>query len=124
MHAAWVELDYQRLGHMVRARRNELRMTQREAAVAADMADQTWANVERGERVSERTVAAVDGAVRWEPGSAQDVLQGGEPRPLPDTRQPGAVSIDDVLSALDRMEQRINDRITALENEIRERNGA
>lgn len=62
---------------MVRARRLALRKTQRQLAVAAGVSDQTWVNIEKGERVSDRSLYAIDEALGWTSGSAWRVLEGG-----------------------------------------------
>jgi transcriptional regulator with XRE-family HTH domain len=74
-----VRHDLARLGRRVRQRRYELGLTQRDAAVAGRVSDQTWVNVERGTKVSDRTLASVERSLRWQPGSAQAVAEGGEP---------------------------------------------
>lgn len=66
--------------------------------MAADIANQTWINVEQGEPVKEHTLAGVDVAMRWEPGSAKDVLAGGEPRERSEGDEPK-------LSMLERIER-------------------
>jgi transcriptional regulator with XRE-family HTH domain len=63
----------------VRQRRLELGLTQREAALTAKVSDTTWLTVERGEKVSGRTLAGVERALRWRMGSAAAVADGREP---------------------------------------------
>src|SRR5690606_25200823 len=74
-----VRHDLARLGSRVRQRRLELGLTQRDAAMAAGVSDQTWLNVERGTKVRDRTLVGVDRALGWQAGSAQRVAEGGEP---------------------------------------------
>lgn len=60
----------------------ELGLSQRDAAFAAGVSDTTWLAVEKGERVSERTLIGVERALKWAPGSADAVLAGDEPHEL------------------------------------------
>ena len=74
-----VRHDLAHLGSRVRQRRLELGLTQREASQAAGVSDSTWLAVESGTKVSDRTLAGVERAMRWQAGSADDVAAGGEP---------------------------------------------
>jgi hypothetical protein len=47
------------------------------------MSEQTWLNIEHGRHAADRKIAGVDNAMRWSAGSAQGVLDGGEPTELP-----------------------------------------
>lgn len=53
------------------------------------MADQTWLNIEHGRKAAPRKIAGVDDAMRWATGSAQRVLDGGEPTELPAANDEG-----------------------------------
>ena len=75
----------QRLGDSVLARRLELGFSSRGAlASAADLSVRTLDQVENGGRPSyaAKTLIALDKALEWAPGSAQAILDGGEPTPL------------------------------------------
>lgn len=74
-----VRHDLARLASRVRQRRLELGLTQRDASIAAGVSDQTWVNVERGDKVSDRTLAGVERALGWQAGAAAGVAAGGEP---------------------------------------------
>lgn len=76
--------ETRRLGELVRDRREALDLTQRDAEIAAKVSHQTWWQVENGRGASPRTLRAVDRALRWRTGSAQDVLKGGDPVEDPD----------------------------------------
>ena len=73
--------DPARLARIARDRRNELGLTQAQAADLAGVSDQTWLTLENGRNVSRRTLSGVDQALRWRPGSARKVLVGGDPTP-------------------------------------------
>lgn len=104
-----VGTDSARLGGHVRARRNALGLTQREAAVKAGIATQTWINVEQGEKVKERTLVKVDTAMRWTPGSAAAVLRGGEPT-IDDSVAPSAAEEIAALRAeLEKLRGKVED---------------
>ena len=85
MHAWPVEASRQRLGDKVRARRKQFRprLTQAAAAARAGISDTTWLKVENGQVVSDDTYVVVEQVIRWQAGSAQIVLEGGEPIELP-----------------------------------------
>jgi transcriptional regulator with XRE-family HTH domain len=72
--------DRKRLAAYVLARRLELGYkTQRELAAAMHISERTVGKAENGEVVSASTIAALDNALGWEPGSAARVLDGGLP---------------------------------------------
>ena len=77
--------DWKRLGKFVVSRRVALGMKDRreleQATMAAGMkiTDRTLGSLERGHSVSGSTLAAVELALNWEPGSAERILLGGEP---------------------------------------------
>ena len=96
--------DPARLARIARDRRNELGLTQRQAADAAGVSDQTWLTLENGRTVSRRTLAGVDEAMQWEPGSARAVLMGGDPTPI-------GASISAAAAEADRLLQVIEERL-------------
>lgn len=73
------------LGDAVRERRLRLGFTQRQAAEACGMSDRTFIRIEKGTGPVARdlTLSRLDEGLEWEPGSAQRVLDGGEPTPNP-----------------------------------------
>jgi hypothetical protein len=48
-------------------------------AAAVGISERTIGNLERGQSVSSTTLAAIENRLGWTPGSADDVLAGGEP---------------------------------------------
>lgn len=109
-----MEPDRARLAAQVKARRNALGLTQRGAAVKADVATQTWINVEQGEKVRDRTLHRVDRAMKWEPGSAETVLGGGDATPLPGSTPPPA------MPETERAFAELRDELEKLRDEVRE----
>lgn len=81
--------DWKRLAGFVVAARTNLgyKSRSRFASALEDVSDRTLGNLERGQSVSRETLAVVERALRWEPGSAEAILAGGRPRPSsPPTR--------------------------------------
>lgn len=93
--------DPARLARIARGRRDELGLTQAQAADLAGVSDQTWLTLENGRNVSRRTLAGADKALRWQPGSARAVLLGGDPTPEGATRE------DDINRLLATIEERL-----------------
>lgn len=52
---------------------------QPDLAEAAGVASKTVGRLERGESVNSATLAKIERALRWAPGSARSILAGGEP---------------------------------------------
>lgn len=81
--------DWRALGDAVKARRNELGLTQ---AALARLLDGSTSNVQRIERgdggMRLPTAFALERALGWRPGSVEDVLGGGHPTLLPERREP------------------------------------
>lgn len=95
--------DLEQLGRAIRDRRYALGMTQREAASIAQVADQTWANAEKGVAVRPAKLADIERVLGWAPGSANAVAEGGEPSLVQGTRPtvlPGR-TIEERLSAIE-----------------------
>ncbi len=74
--------DIARLGRYVIARRDQLDMNQLEVSNAGGPSNSTLTGIENGiaTAVASSTLRKLDLALRWERGSARDVLSGGEPR--------------------------------------------
>jgi transcriptional regulator with XRE-family HTH domain len=107
------------LADQVKARRNALGLTQRGAAVKADVATQTWINVEQGEKVRERTLHRVDRALKWEPGSALAVLKGGDPTPVPGSTPPAMTATDQAFAELRDELEKLRDEVQELRDSQR-----
>lgn len=74
------QLDRRALARAVKARRIELRLRSQEAlASAAGLDTSTVGKIERGLKVSDTSLTAIDLALGWELGSAERTLHGGRP---------------------------------------------
>jgi transcriptional regulator with XRE-family HTH domain len=68
------------LGQRVTERRKALGLSISSAARAAKIHRNTWSAIERGERETEEYIfGSVERALLWETGSADKILNGGEP---------------------------------------------
>lgn len=99
------------LRQAIRNRREELRLTQEEAAAAAGISASAWRSIEARGHTSLRpsTARGVAEALRWTPDSVDRILAGGEPeeepvRPGQDSRD--AFSIDARVARLPDQERR------------------
>lgn len=109
--------DWPRYGDYVIARRVTLGMTtQLQLARASGVSDRTISQVEFGRSVRLSTVAAIDSALQWQPGSGRRILAGGEPEPVPGSpgaQQPEADSrpeaLRDIVTADDWDDERIQE---------------
>ncbi|WP_262338932.1 helix-turn-helix domain-containing protein [Gordonia sp. CNJ-863] len=81
--------DTSRFGRLVQRRRQELGMSQSDVRLAGGPSDLTLRKIERGTttRPDYVTLAKLDDALRWTPGSAGRAFEGGDPTPLPDPHQ-------------------------------------
>lgn len=79
-HSGHMRDDWERLGEFVRRVRVDLGYrTQEQFAEVAKISPRTLRELESGRTVAKRTLALVEAALRWGPGSAQSVLRGGMP---------------------------------------------
>lgn len=99
-------------------------MTIRAAAIASGLSDQTWKNVEQGRKVSDRTLALVERALGWEPGSVDAILAGCDPTPA---EPPGerslaelAEQVAELRARLDRLEEMLGIRRMLADAELEE----
>ncbi|AZF98784.1 immunity repressor [Gordonia phage Maridalia] len=86
-----------RLGTLVRQRRAELGLTQKDVHQAGGPTDTTLTKIENGEWTPgnrKNTLRKLDAGLSWTTGSAARVLAGGEPTPLEDDDD-GYVGTDD-----------------------------
>lgn len=82
-----METPAQRLGRYVLERREkQLDLTQLDVHAAGGPSNSTQTEIENGrlEKLTRVTRKKLDAGLRWEPGSAQRVWDGGEPTPLSD----------------------------------------
>lgn len=84
--------DFKRLGEAVYNRRAELGESQDEFVARANMSVKTLQRIESGREVRAGTLGELNRAAKWEPGSAQAILAGGQPTPEKD---PSSIHDDD-----------------------------
>lgn len=74
----------QRFGQIVLARRLELDLNQLEVHDAGGPSNSTLTHIEKGrlEDLTRATARKLDKGLRWQPGSARDVWNGGDAIPL------------------------------------------
>jgi hypothetical protein len=89
-------MSWDQLAAAVRARRTELGLKQVDVAAAGRISVDVIRNIEHRrrtpKRVNPRTARAIEEALKWEPGSFEETLAGGNPRPIlansPRTKKP------------------------------------
>jgi len=112
--AAW-----ERLGHMVGARRQEILGSRRAAAEASGVGDQTWVDLEGGiaRRYYDNTKRRMMRALRWTYESWEAILAGGDPVEVdtPTPEPPDSTRLAALEVSLDEMAHRLADLQAALE---------
>jgi hypothetical protein len=81
------EPDFQRADKLMDERRQQLDMMWKDVAATAKMSYQSLLDFRQGKTNPRRlTKRRIDAALRWDAGSLQAVLEGGDPTPLPEER--------------------------------------
>ncbi len=113
--------DWQGLAELVRLRREERRLSQRELGLLAGTTDRLISSLERVERTtfSPAMLRAISTALGWTPDSAQHVLDGGEPVEASAETAAGA-SNDQRVEQLERDFDRLESTIADLQEQLRE----
>lgn len=102
---------WQRLAELIRRRREERRMSQRELGEAAGTTDRLVSSIERAERTTYKpaNLRAISQALSWTPDSIERILAGGEP--VGETDQPMApgarITEDEALRRLAEVERKL-----------------
>lgn len=79
----------ERLGHAIRAHRAHQGMRQVDAAKKGGLSEGAWRNAESGEIAPQpRTLARIDRALGWPPGTAGRVLAGEDPPEIQPPKEP------------------------------------
>lgn len=105
-HVPVAEDTWHRLATMVRDRRDQRRMSQRDLAEAAETTDRLISALERSERTTFKpaTLRKIAEALSWTPDSLQRILAGGDPvedgEPQPDL----AAALAEIRERLDVIE--------------------
>lgn len=113
-------MDKQRLAAYVAARRNELGLNQADAAVAGGTSLSSWNIIENPKASAPQgaTLAAVDRALGWAPGSARAVLDGGEPT-MPRRELAAADAVADAMDEAVEVFGRLTATFQRVSREIR-----
>lgn len=85
------ERDYERLAAIARRRRAELGLALNDVnAKAGGLSNRTWQRVEKGLEIRETNYVKIDGLLQWAPGSCLSILEGGDPVPIEEVKDPDA----------------------------------
>ena len=57
------------------------------------LSNRTWQRVEKGLELRETNYVKVDGLLKWAPGSCLTILDGGEPTPVEEMKDPAASGV-------------------------------
>lgn len=88
------DTDLERLAKRAKRRRADLGIALNDAnAKAGGLSKHTWQRVEKGEPIRETNYVKIDGLLKWAPGSCLRILEGGEPVPADDMKEPGAADV-------------------------------
>lgn len=80
---------HHRLNELMQARRLELGMkTWRALATEAGISYETLRALRSGENITSGSAHSLEGALQWEPGSIDLILDGGDPTPRGETASP------------------------------------
>lgn len=111
--------DWKRVGDAVKARRLELGLKQREAALRGRVSDTTWNSVENARRSSfdAATRAGVCRALRWSVDSIDRLLEGARPVEVP-ADVPDGVSYRATGPRVDAIRSRLHDLVDELADAV------
>ena len=102
----------QRLAVVAKRRRAELGLALNDAnAKAAGTAKGTWQRVEKGQKIHDTNYKKIDGLLQWAPGSCLRVLDGDDPTPVEDIRDPEAAGVQKSAVPRDVIEKRALDTV-------------
>lgn len=98
MHMSGIE----NLRECIKQRRGELGLTQAEAADRVGMSRNTLQKIEQGKhaRPHPRTLAEIDRAMEWKPGTAADLVRDDAPTRLDGSAEFAALVADAVVAKL------------------------
>lgn len=96
-------MQRERLAVAVKSRREHLGISVSAAARAAGIHRATWTGLEAATKETERYIyGPIERVLRWEPGSIDAIVGGGEPTALPEPTRPlPGLAHDEPLALLD-----------------------
>lgn len=108
-----------RLGRLVRERRRELRLTQRDAGARGGISEQTWGVVEnaKADHYADLTLSAIDAGLAWQPGTAAAIL--ADPRHQPQAAS-SVTSDEDLLAEVTDVLRRVQERLETARERLRQ----
>lgn len=118
--------DWKRLGRYVKARREQLDMLQEEFSVRSGVSRSTLQYIEGAAQTAYRrdTFRDLEAGLRWAPGSAKAILDGGEPTELADEPEDDfEARVDRLLDGLEKVSGTVGllaERTGDLEGRVRE----
>lgn len=110
------------LAHHVLARRKKLDVNQLDVSAAGGPSNTKLTEIENGRlaELTSQTAKKLDKGLKWEPGSARRVWEGGEPTPLlPDVRPDLSAKFRRLLAEMDPDDE-YRDKLEALVDELDE----
>ncbi len=85
---------YERLAAVAKRRRADLGLALNDKnAAAGGLSNRTWQRVEKGLPIRETNYVKIDGLLQWAPGSCLQILDGGDPVPVDDMKDPEAAGV-------------------------------
>lgn len=100
------QADWERLGRIVRGRREYLKLSQAEVQEAGGPSDVVQSRIENNDTSKPRprgsTLRMLDAPLQWEPGSTIETLSGGDPTPLGTNMSVEKISDADLVKEIDR----------------------
>ncbi|AKU43124.1 immunity repressor [Mycobacterium phage Soul22] len=100
------QADWERLGKIVRARREYLKLSQAEVQEAGGPSDVVQSRIENNDASKPRprgsTLRMLDAPLQWEPGSTIATLSGGDPVPIGTNTSVKQISDADLVAEITR----------------------
>ncbi|WNM65615.1 immunity repressor [Mycobacterium phage Rialto] len=100
------QADWERLGKIVRARREYLKLSQAEVQEAGGPSDVVQSRIENNDASKPRprgsTLRMLDAPLQWEPGSTIETLSGGDPVPIGTNTSVKKISDADLVAEITR----------------------
>lgn len=88
------EAGLERLAKLAKRRRADLGLALTDdTAKAAGFSKGTWQRVEKGQPIRDTNYVKIDGVLQWAPGSCIAIIEGGDPTPVTDMKDPEASGV-------------------------------
>lgn len=105
--------DWARLAEAVKKRRASRKWSYDEIHDAGGPSDVVLSRIEKNEEPRPRgdSIQKLDAGLAWRPGSATDVLNGGDPVPLEDITTTSDLSHEELVDEIHRLVDEVYDRL-------------